>query len=491
MRIFHPIQIVRENKLYIPFAVRAALAWHDNQVLYCWARDSEPDGARNQMSISAIEPSEQQVWMLSAAFVDRPGLLARLTRFLREDGIEILTLRGSAFRQNENFGVEMLIDTRNYTRERDKGLRGLQKRLTSRFVRELLFEPDGRSQFEIAANREAGESRPPDIREPTLLNARHVTIPPVFLDRTIDDIRRRYGLPKATDLLAAVVGDTELSAVDVTFFCRHTGHKHIRLQMKNQPDALEKIAEVFSKNGFDVLQAYHRIVGHLDRCHTDLLLRYRVSAHDVMLDNELTRLIHTIVQTPALEKLDVMLTEPSFRMPTHSQSSFDLNRREIHYRQETPVPVVTLKPPAPAPRFKVFVSYSSVQKKYFKAIRSELQAVHMDVLTGFDPDPNAVDVTDTIRASVNKCAVYVGILTPDMEPAVPSQWILIEEGMAIALRKPYVLMIHEKVLKDSWSRVDATRQNYPFTDRNYKKVAKRVCERVQAICNSLAPEIVE
>jgi hypothetical protein len=117
---------------------------------------------------------------------------------------------------------------------------------------------------------------------------------------------------------------------------------------------------------------------------------------------------------------------------------------------------------------RVFVSYHAGQKKYFEAVKEELQTSRFEVITGFDPDERANMVTETVLFKIRKCAVYVGILTPDlrrglfMRASVPSPWTLVEQGMAIALGKRYVMMTHKDV--DTKFCVDGGKQRIEFTD---------------------------
>lgn len=138
---------------------------------------------------------------------------------------------------------------------------------------------------------------------------------------------------------------------------------------------------------------------------------------------------------------------------------------------------------------RVFVSYDDAQKKYFDTLVAELKAANLVVRTGFDEDAGAERVTDTVLASLKACSVYVGILTPDLRTkralraSVPSPWTIVEQGMAIALGKRYVMMVHRNV--DREFCVDGGRQLIPFNDHELAVAVKRVRNRVVRICDDL------
>lgn len=317
MRIFHKIQAVENRRLYIPYAMRAALGWHQNQPLFCWTRAEDDDSARNQISLSATKPSPNAIWTLSARFRDRQGLLATLSDLLRQENVNIITCRGSSSMQNREFSVEMEIDLHDYARKHDPALRQLHMLIVCKFVRDIVFEPDNSPRLEIVANRELADSRPIRLIENTGVINRHVLIPLVFLERTIDYFRQQHHVPgKTGPLLAAVVGDVKSAVVDATLFYRHTGYKHVRVKLKDGIGTLHKLTEALRRFGFNVLQSYHRTIQPHVMSQTDLLVYRHRGAENVEMDHELMKEIRLVLETsPALQDLAPEVIEPKLSVP--------------------------------------------------------------------------------------------------------------------------------------------------------------------------------
>ena len=143
----------------------------------------------------------------------------------------------------------------------------------------------------------------------------------------------------------------------------------------------------------------------------------------------------------------------------------------------------------PRTRKNVFVSYSKDEKKVFNEVKKNLSAAGLEVLTGFDHVPDATKVIETVLTRLASSSIYVGILTPDIDlasqqksrAAAPGAWLMQELGMALALEKQFVLMIHKHIHPDFWRKIVAERQHLVFNDRDYKAVAKDVCEKVLAL----------
>jgi hypothetical protein len=147
----------------------------------------------------------------------------------------------------------------------------------------------------------------------------------------------------------------------------------------------------------------------------------------------------------------------------------------------------------PRTRKNVFVSYSTNNGKFFREVKQNLAGAGLEVLTGFDVVPDATKVLDTVLSRLTRSSIYVGILTPDTylessdqhRVAAPGVWIMVELGMALALRKPFVLMIHKHIHRDFWRKVASEQQHLMFADRDYKEAAKGVVAKVLALRENL------
>lgn len=312
MRIFHKVQAVENRRLYIPYAMRAALGWHRKQSLYCWRYAKDTETEHNQITLSAVEPKPDAIWTLSARFLDRRGLLTDLSTLMRDEGVNIITCRGSSSMQNREFGVEMEIDTLHYTRQSDTSLRELHALIVCAFIKDIVFEADDTPRLEIVANRELAESRHIGPIERTEVDNRHVLIPSAFLESTTESFRRQHHLPpKAQPLLAAVVADIKSAIVDATFFYPHTGYRHVLIRSKDKIGTLRKITDTLHKHRFNVLQAYHRTIQFRVSSQTDLLLYRKVDVEKVETDHDLVTEIQAIFRdTPGMEDFECTVVAP-------------------------------------------------------------------------------------------------------------------------------------------------------------------------------------
>lgn len=136
----------------------------------------------------------------------------------------------------------------------------------------------------------------------------------------------------------------------------------------------------------------------------------------------------------------------------------------------------------------VFISYSVHSGElYFKHMEQLLKASGFTVTTGFRSDPgDKSNVIKRVRAQVQRSAVYLGILTKELQVRLteddyrwaPSVWTMEEKGMALALDKPLVLMVEGGIHDDFWLKTAPESIHHKFDSENYVEVAEAVHEAI-------------
>jgi hypothetical protein len=137
----------------------------------------------------------------------------------------------------------------------------------------------------------------------------------------------------------------------------------------------------------------------------------------------------------------------------------------------------------------VFVSYSKATgAEPFGYLSSLLDQRKFEVATGFQAHREGKGrVLRQILGQLSRCAVYVAIMTKELEVRAssgdpswaPSVWIVQEIGMALALRKPFVLMIDQAIHEDYWRKVLPDRLHHMFEESTLKAVTENVVEEIE------------
>src|SRR5262245_47628338 len=115
MYLFWRPQVIKREKLTIPYEMRAALALHNGCLVTLSQSSSTQPQLKNQILISTI-PSErrQDLWNLRACFKERPGILTELTSLLVDHNIDMLEAFGTTRYQNSEFVVDLNFDAQLY-----------------------------------------------------------------------------------------------------------------------------------------------------------------------------------------------------------------------------------------------------------------------------------------------------------------------------------------------------------------------------------------
>ncbi|MEM6347580.1 MAG: hypothetical protein AAF927_27075 [Bacteroidota bacterium] len=123
----------------------------------------------------------------------------------------------------------------------------------------------------------------------------------------------------------------------------------------------------------------------------------------------------------------------------------------------------------------VFISYSKASGAgLFEYIKRELEKEDFEVITGFRRQPNTEgNVLKKVLKNLNMASIYLGILTKDLQIIEgesvkwgPSVWTMEEKGMALALEKPFVLIIDREIHSDFWKKTTPEKDHIIFEGKD-------------------------
>jgi len=135
----------------------------------------------------------------------------------------------------------------------------------------------------------------------------------------------------------------------------------------------------------------------------------------------------------------------------------------------------------------VFISYSAnTGLVYYKYMEKNLKERGFDVLTGFQRNEDDQSmVLKRVLKQIGRGTVYLGILTKEHKIQTgeeikwsPVVWTVEEKGMALALEKPFVLMIENGVHDDFWKKTTPERVHFVFDKENFYRIAFEVIDDI-------------
>jgi hypothetical protein len=138
----------------------------------------------------------------------------------------------------------------------------------------------------------------------------------------------------------------------------------------------------------------------------------------------------------------------------------------------------------------VFVSYSVTSgTERFTRIEPLLKERGFEVTTGFRPHTGDNDnVLKRVQSQLKRSTVYFGLLTKELEVRVPnssewrfspSVWTMEEKGMALALQKPFVLLVEAGIHEDFWKKTAPERVHHIFTAETFMEQAKAAADAAE------------
>jgi hypothetical protein len=137
---------------------------------------------------------------------------------------------------------------------------------------------------------------------------------------------------------------------------------------------------------------------------------------------------------------------------------------------------------------RVFISFSkSSGQRYFSDLENLLAEARFEVVTGFhDTMGTEGNILKTVLKQLARSTFYIGILTKEMEVRegrksrwAPSVWISEEKGMALALEKPFLLLVDEEIHSDYWLKTTPANGHIFFNRESFEGRAKEAVERAE------------
>lgn len=134
------------------------------------------------------------------------------------------------------------------------------------------------------------------------------------------------------------------------------------------------------------------------------------------------------------------------------------------------------------PRMSLFVSYSKkTGKEHYEKAKTIALKYKFEVVTGFDLQTEAT-VLKAVRTSISNATLFLGIMTPEYSirdidqdrdnKKAPSIWVIEEKGMALALEKPFQLLVDESVHPDFWKKTTPEKLHSMFSSANFEEKAE-------------------
>lgn len=138
----------------------------------------------------------------------------------------------------------------------------------------------------------------------------------------------------------------------------------------------------------------------------------------------------------------------------------------------------------------VFIAYSErTGGEYCILLKEELEKKGFTVLTGFmKAEKNEGMLVKNVLNHLHQCTVYVALLTrvhaikgvgEDIKYC-PGAWVIFEAGMAIALNKPFVLLVENGIHDDFRKNVVSAYRHLQFNNYYHfkKHIVKQAVEEV-------------
>lgn len=135
---------------------------------------------------------------------------------------------------------------------------------------------------------------------------------------------------------------------------------------------------------------------------------------------------------------------------------------------------------------RVFVSYSkSSGQVYFSYLKRLLTEKGFDVVTGFDDPPGTEsNILKMVLKQLMRSSFYIAILSKEIQVVEgenkrwsPGVWISEEKGMALALEKPFLLLVHREVHEDFFKKTTPEKLHIFFTEENFEEMAQKIADR--------------
>lgn len=344
MLLFGNGQQIRENKVYLPKFMGAALGFHSGlRLTIATISGISKSNLQNELVLSTKPIARwKNEWRLIAYLVDRPGIIKDLTTCLARFNIDVTSSRIMTFQQNDYLHIDMCLDASPIdTESREEilsnmitsspSLDEIEAYIAGLFCKELLFPRGDKPFLSIRRNLPLHSAHARlNERDSIEIDAGWFSIPNVMMDTILDNFILTY--PQLKDKskrsnppILYLVADTANSVLRIIVTYKNTGHLHFRTKAQDQVGNLAKISSRLLEGHLNVLQMYSRPFGRDGLACTDILAHLSAQEDSERKDVSLRRFIKKLIKQGKTEGLDCKLEFPEIKK--YWQNSNRKNRK--------------------------------------------------------------------------------------------------------------------------------------------------------------------
>lgn len=328
MMLFSHVQEMKNQKVIVPVELCESVGMSErSDVLLTF--DVESKGRIHNEIICSPIPMEKRIdpWILRAAFWDRKGIIAELTKLLGELNIDIQFARVGATESNKFLNVEFHLDLTQYDSRFDRdenklatSLIGLETFLVSHFIGDILFLRKNEPFISIYRNSALFRNRNQRIWARTNLANSIVEIPSSIMTMIKESFQDLFPSVSGSSIpLASVIADTESQFIRIYVFFENTGYLHIRVSGENKVKGLATISEALSKADYNICQMHSRVVDNWRLGVNDFFIQAIPGQKESLTDDALKKeLIHIFSTNDELKNYRYKIHTPS-RLREHLQ----------------------------------------------------------------------------------------------------------------------------------------------------------------------------
>lgn len=135
------------------------------------------------------------------------------------------------------------------------------------------------------------------------------------------------------------------------------------------------------------------------------------------------------------------------------------------------------------PPKRIFISYSTNSGlNYFQFLKKLLEESNFEVVDGFrETRGTEGNVLKMVLRQLKESTLYLAILSKEIRVQhgrhsrwAPGVWVSEEKGMALALEKPFLLLINQEIHDDFWRKTTPEKHHVFFADSDFHQRAEEV-----------------